>query len=594
MKLCFDVESDGLLDTITKIHCLVIQDVDTRKVQTFVGHTEIKKGLALLNDAKELVGHNILGYDIPAINKIFPNVLKKDLNVYDTLLAGKLYNPDIYGMDVAGYFKGLEKKNYGSYSLEAFGQRFGNHKAQKPTDFSVFTEEMLAYCIQDVDTNVTVYHRLKQLNISEKAYKIELDFWKNMLDMETAGFPFDVKAAQALYAKLAAEREKISRELVTLFPTRTIERLSEKTGKPLKPKVIEFNPSSRDHIAYWFKTKYDWQPKDFTPSGKAEINADILEELDYPEAAELKRYFILDKAIGTIAEGKNAWTTMVGDDGRMHGRINTIGAASTRCTHSNPNLGQVPSTRKPYGKECREFFRAEKGYKQVGADLNAIELRMFAHYLSAYDDGEYVKIIETSDIHWSNAVAAGFHPGGEYNSSDKEMKQARDNAKTLIYALLYSAGDPKLGEIVGGGKKEGVAIRTKLYKNFPAIEKLIAEVRAAAESRKSIKLLHGAVIPVRKAFAALNTLLQGGGAVINKAWVNKTRELCDAKGWVFGKDYWFAANIHDELQSMVKEDLAEEFAKLVESAAGLAGQDLGMRCPVKAEAQIGNNWADVH
>jgi DNA polymerase I-like protein with 3'-5' exonuclease and polymerase domains len=595
MKLVFDIEADGLLDTITKVHCLVAQDVDTGEVYKFIGHKDIvNDGLPLLNKAEEVAGHNIVSYDLPALKKIFSWKLDEKVKVFDTLLAGKLSNPDIYNTDVTGRYRSLEKKNYGSYSLESFGQRLGNFKASKPVDFAVFTDEMLTYCVQDVDTNTTIYKHLKSLNLSEQALAIEHNFWHNVIAMEESGFPFDIKAASSLYAKLTAERENIRKELTSLFPVRVIERLSEKTGKPLKPKTIEFNPSSRDHIAYWFKEKYNWTPKAFTPSGKAEINADILEGLDYPEAAELKRYFILDKVIGMIAEGKGAWLTLVGDDGRMHGRINTIGAATTRCTHSGPNMAQVPSVRKPFGEDCRSFFYAPKGYKQIGTDLNAIELRCFAHYLGAYDEGAYTNLILEGDIHWANAVAAGFHAPGVYDETKKEMKQARNNAKTLIYAMIYGAGDPKLGQIVGGGSKEGKAIRKKLYENFPAIEKLTNDVKKAAEARGNIKLMHGAQIPVRKSFAALNTLLQGAGAVIAKEWLNVAREMATDKGLKYDEDYWFAAHIHDEIQAFAKEGIAKDFAKLMEAAAQEAGVRLGMRCRVDAEAKIGNNWADCH
>jgi DNA polymerase I-like protein with 3'-5' exonuclease and polymerase domains len=599
MKLLFDLESNGLLDTVSKVHCIVIQNVETDEILSFVGHDEIiAKAIPMLNEAEELSGHNIIGYDIPALRKIFPGKLKEDINAFDTLLAVKLSNPDIYQMDVAKRYPKLSQKNYGSYSLESWGERLGNHKASKPVDFEEFTEDMLKYCIQDVSTNVTIYKYLKGLNLSERALQLETDFWFNTIDMSDSGFPFDLKAAQAMYARLSAEREEIRQELITLFPTRTIERVSEKTGKPLKPTVIEFNPGSRDHIAYWFKKKYDWQPKAFTPSGKPEINADVLEELDYPEAKELKRYFVIDKIIGMVGEGKNAWLTMVGNDGRMHGRINTIGAATTRCSHSTPNMAQVPGARKEFGLECRALFHAPKGYKQIGTDLNAIELRCFAHYLGAYDNGEYTNIILGGDIHWANAVAAGFHsplPEGQvYDSSVKAQKLARDQAKTLIYAMIYGAGDAKLGMIVGGATKEGKAIRKKFYENFPAIEKFTNDVKKAAEGRGNIKLLHGATIPVRKAFAALNTLLQGAGAVVAKEWLNVAREMAESKGWKYNEDFWFAGHIHDEIQAIAKDGIAEDFAKLMEASAQEAGNRLGMRCRVDAEAKVGQNWADCH
>jgi DNA polymerase I-like protein with 3'-5' exonuclease and polymerase domains len=299
-----------------------------------------------------------------------------------------------------------------------------------------------------------------------------------------------------------------------------------------------------------------------------------------------------------VGEGKNAWLTMVGNDGRMHGRINTIGAATTRCSHSSPNLAQVPGGRKEFGMECRSLFHAPSGYKIVGTDLNAIELRCFAHYLAAYDEGEYARIVETSDVHWANAVAAGFHPplpeGKSYDSSIKEQKLARDNAKTLIYCMVYGGGDAKLGIIVGGGAKEGKAIRKKFYTNFPSIEKFTNDVKSAAESRGNIKLLHGARIPVRKAFAALNTLLQGAGAVVLKEWTNETRRAAERNGWKYNVDWWYAANVHDEQQCVVKEEIAEEFAIMIVKAAESAGNNLGMRCKVDAESKIGNNWAETH
>jgi len=593
MKLIFDIEADALLDTVSKIHCLVVQDVDTEEVQTFVGHKDIQqKGLPLLDQAEEISGHNIIGYDLIALKKVLGWTPKA--KVFDTLIACKLSNPDIYPLDASMRYRKLEKRLYGSHSLAAWGQRLGNFKAEKPMDFTDFNPEMLTYCVQDVSTNLSVYKYLRELNMPELCLQIEHEFWQNTIDMEENGFPFDIPKATALHGKLAEEREKIRSELVTLFPTRVIERVSEKTGKALKPKIIEFNPSSRDHIAYWFKTKYNWVPKDLTPSGKPEVNADILESLDYPEAAELKRYFVIDKIIGMIAEGKGAWLTLVGKDGRMHGKINTIGAATTRCTHSLPNLAQVPSVRKPYGEDCRSFFHAPKGYKQVGTDLNAIELRCFAHYLGAYDNNEYSNLILTGDIHWANAVAAGFHEPGDYDETNPDMKAARNKAKTLIYALIYGAGDNKLGDIVGGGSKEGKAIRKKLYENFPAIEKLTEDVKKAAEGRGYIKLLHGAKVPLRKAFAALNTLLQGAGAVVAKEWLNTAKRMCDERGWILGKDYWFAAHIHDEIAAIVKENLAKDFAKVMEASATKAGETLGMRCKVEAEAKIGSNWAETH
>jgi DNA polymerase I-like protein with 3'-5' exonuclease and polymerase domains len=254
--------------------------------------------------------------------------------------------------------------------------------------------------------------------MAQKAIDLEMAAAATATRMEHNGFTFDLKSAGMLQADLAAQREEIHKALRDVFPTRVIERYSEKTGKRLKDEVIEFNPGSRDHIAYWLKKKYDWKPKVFTNGGKPMIDEEILEEMEYPEAKKLVGYFMLDKRLGMLSEGKNAWMSLVKDDGRIHGRVNTNGAATGRCTHSNPNMAQVPSVRKPYGKECRQLFTVPNGYKLVGTDLSGIELRCLAHYLALYDDGDYGREILNGDIHTRNQLAAGL--------------PTRDAAKTFI------------------------------------------------------------------------------------------------------------------------------------------------------------------
>ena len=583
MKLIFDLETNGLVKEVTTVHMIVCQDVDTEEVHTFIndgeGVNQIEDGLKLLDKADELIGHNILDFDFPVLEKLYKWKSKSNLKVSDTLVLCKLSDPDVQNTDFRKKIDDMPIKLYGSHSLEAWGWRIGERKNNKPFDWMKFTPEMLTYCIQDVKTNLKLYTYLCNLDLAPLAVQLEISAAATATRMEHNGFTFDMKSAGMLQADLASQREEIHKALRDVFPTRVIERYSEKTGKRLKDEVIEFNPGSRDHIAYWLKTKYDWKPKVFTNGGKPMIDEEILEGMDYPEAKKLVGYFMLEKRLGMLSEGKNAWMALSQADGRVHGRMNTIGAATGRCTHSNPNMAQVPSVRKPYGKECRQLFTVPKGFKLVGTDLSGIELRCLAHYLASYDNGDYAKEIIEGDIHTRTQEAAGL--------------PTRDAAKTFTYALLYGAGDAKMGLIVGGGRKEGKEMKEKFFTALPAFKKLSEKVAEASE-RGWLKGLDGRRLPVRSPHAALNTLLQGAAAQIAKLWFVRYEENCMKEGWKIGEDFWLSAFVHDEIQVTVREEFAERCAQIAVESAYQAGEELGMRCKVGAEAKIGMNWYDCH
>lgn len=579
MKLCFDIETDGLYLQCTKVHCMVAHNIDTDEIHSFVGEMEVRQGLKLLSQADELVGHNIVDYDIPVLKKLFKWEPKKDVVFSDTLIMAKLAFQDIRDYDFRNKPVGLAPALFGSHTLKAWGQRIGEHKGDfDGGDWQTYSPEMLEYCIQDNKTTVQLYKFLKTKDISQKSLDLETAIQQTAVRMEHNGFVFDEKAGAEMYAEFAAQREVIRQKLVSVFPTRVIKRTSEKTGKPLKDQIIEFNPSSRDHIAYWFKKSYDWKPTEFTPSGKAEINEEILNALDYPEAKQLAEYFMLEKRIGMLGEGTNAWLRLI-RNGRIHGRMNVNGAHTGRATHSNPNMAQIPSVRKPYGKEIRELFTVPAGYKLVGTDLSGIELRCLAHYLAAYDNGEYANEIMHGDVHTRTMEAAGL--------------PSRDKAKLFTYALLYGAGDSKIGAIVGGGLKEGKAMKAKFFTSLPAFATFSEKVKKASE-RGFVLALDGRRLPVRSAHAAVNSLLQGAAAIVAKKWVITYERMCEEQGWVNGKDFWFSAFVHDECQATVREDLAPKAAELSVEAARIAGEELGVRIPIGAEAKIGNNWYDCH
>jgi len=271
---------------------------------------------------------------------------------------------------------------------------------------------------------------------------------------------------------------------------------------------------------------------------------------------------------------------MVKDDGRIHGSIDTLGAVSRRCTHSRPNVAQVPSPRAYMGKECRELFTAAKGKKLVGCDMSGLELRVFAHYMAKHDGGAYAEVILNGDIHTYNQEAAGL--------------PTRDMAKTMIYGTLYGGGDAKIGEIVKGTAKDGKRIKDAFKNNVPAYATLLEGVQAAVKKNGTLKALDGNPYFIRSPHSALNTLLQGAGALVCKQWQIETDKELQKAGYVPGVDYEFVACVHDEFTTECREEIAEDVARITESCTTKAGEYFNLRIKLDGEAKIDNNWYGIH
>ena len=152
--LVFDIETNGLLDVASKIHCLVIYDSESDKTLVYndEGSEEpIVRGVQVLEEAEVIVGHNVIGYDLPVIHKIYPWFSPTAL-VVDTLLLSRLYHTDLHEKDRKHKFDGMPLQLYGRHSLEAYGHRLQEHKGEfgKDADWSEWSQEMQDYCVQDV------------------------------------------------------------------------------------------------------------------------------------------------------------------------------------------------------------------------------------------------------------------------------------------------------------------------------------------------------------------------------------------------------------------------------------------------------------
>lgn len=547
-KIILDIETNSTHDKIWM--CV------TREVGGEVTVWKEVSGLQKYLDSCDLIiMHNGICFDAPVLKRSW-NITMKQSQMYDTLVSSRLLSPSLEG----------------GHSLEAWGQRLGFPKGDFKDWDAGYSPEMEAYCIQDTLVTEKLYkHLTAELTakkFEERSIKLEHDVQAIIAKQEENGFKLNEKEAITLLSTLQAKLVLLEAELQSIFPTKVTPRVSEKTGKELKPLIEPFNPGSRKQIGERLQEK-GWKPEKFTETGQPIVDEGTLEGLDFPEAKAIAEYLLLQKRIAQI----DSWLKTVGKDGRVHGRVITNGAVTGRMTHHSPNMAQVPSCGSPYGEECRDLWIVEKGYKLVGIDASGLELRMLAHYMQ---DDAYIYEVTQGDIHTANQKAAGL--------------ETRSQAKTFIYAFLYGAGAAKIGKVVGAGAQEGQKLIDSFLENTPTLDVLRKKVANICKLSGSLPGLDGRRLHVRSDHAALNTLLQGAGAIVMK----QALVLLDTRLQQLDIDYKFVANVHDEWQIEVAEDYADMVGKLGVRAIEDAGRVLNMRCPLTGEYKVGNSWKETH
>lgn len=571
-RIVFDIEANGLLESVSLVHSLVMKDLDTGERASVHEQPSIHNWLLRLQDADLIIGHNILGYDIPALKKLYPWFKPRGV-IRDTLLMSRMRWAEIHMVDKSGKYT-IPGALVGDYSLKAFGYRLGKFKGEYTGGWEQWSPEMQKYCEQDVDVTEALYNLIMEKPIHEKALDIEHRFQEYITIQETLGVPFDDVRARELLGPIALKRDEILKNLQSIVPPREIKLKT-------KVKYEPFNPGSRDQIIRFFCSKYGWEPTELTDKGNPKLDEEILESLPYPEAERFVEYFRVNKLIGMLSEGDKSWLKFV-RNGKLHGRVITIGAITGRCTHSSPNLAQVPSSRSFMGKEVRSLFHAGSGMAMVGTDLSGIELRCLSHYLHRWDMGAYAKEVVEGDVHTRNQLLAGL--------------PTRDNAKTFIYCLTYGGGDAKIGEIVkpkgteAEKKAEGARLRHRFMSGMPAYELLVKAVKNQVKLNGYLVGIDGRKLSIRQEYAALNTLLQNAGAVAAKLSTVLSHEYAIKKGI----EAFPALHVHDEWQMLCKPEDAEELGKLNVQAIRDAGEELNFKCPLDGQYKIGMNWADTH
>ena len=674
--LLWDVETNGLLDTLDRVHCLVIEEYETGRVWRYRNNDKqntIAKGLKKLMKAKTVVGHNIVAFDIPACQKVYP-WFKINGIIRDTLVMARVVFADIKVSDFRRYAAGLMPAYLiGKHSLDSWGYRLGLHKGDYKKwcaslgidPWAAWNKEQEDYCANDVDVTKLLWRKIitRPKRLNPKWINIEHRIHDLCAYMEQNGTYVFVDDAHKLVRQLDEEYDELYEKAVMEFgawykpdkkwqiraawdsptakakqydkprpeygeddsraiwgqvfvPKRSVtfkdpRRADRTEGAPFCPvKLVEFNPQSRDHIIDRFTIVYQWEPDQFTETGRPSVDDEVLRSVaaDIPIAEDLAELFYLKKRLGMLSTGDRSILNKVDENGFIHCHINVGGTISGRCAHINPNLSQITKVKTikkdgktvilkgrkgRHGWEFRNLFGVppiEAGlgeWVQMGADLSGIELRCLAHVSYEFDKGFLANLILEGDIH-------------TYNQEMWEM-EIRDDAKTGIYALIYGGGDPKLGLIklkrgtLAEKKEAGKWMREQLDTKLPGLAKATKAAKRDAR-RGSMVGFDGRTLLPRSEHSALNLKLQNMAAVIAKLWLVKFEEkMLDAgyeHGWT--GDFVMMLFSHDEMQVAVRPHIAEHAQKLSQEAAKEAGEELGFMLPVDSETKIGKRWSETH
>lgn len=650
MKIVLDIECNALHNP-TRIWCIVCKDIDTSSYHIFRDVTkspEKERFNEFLNRCELVIGHNLLGYDIP---------------VLEALIGAKSRAPGVVEMDTLILSKLIDYPRV-KHSVEEYGREFGLPKGEF-SDWSKYSPEMEKYCARDVDITEKIYKKYKKYvdNPERRASIIlEHEFQLVCNSLEKNGFAFDTAKAQTLLKKVETELSALDKDILTSFPPREVlireftpratkfgtisktsvprslhDKISDFTVGKTYPlvKLVEFNPSSHKQIIQVLN-EAGWSPIDktkthidterslnklkrfrirnnqldiemknlydkYTELQKVgwkvnEANLETLPSSAPKPAKSLAKRILLESRRRTLTE----WLELV-SEGRIHGRFYGIGAWTHRMAHQNPNTANIPNEldtfgkKKLYGKELRSFWIAPKNRLLVGCDAEGIQLRIFAHYIN---DPEFTQALvegkkdDKTDPHSLNQRILG------------DACKSRAAAKRFIYALLLGAGLGKLTEILGCDQPETERALDRLLQRYEGWATLKEEVFPKDARRGYFIGLDGRAVRIpgdtesNRRHLAMSGYLQNGEAVV----IKKAALYIEPRIKPLGA--FFVDIVHDEFQIEAPNDMGIclEIAKIAADAIRIAGEDLKLNCPLAGsywnddtkDYTIDRNWSKTH
>ena len=613
MDVIFDIETDNLYHKVTKLHCIALKriGVDDEVLLFDDIVNPISNGLDILYSADRLIGHNIIQYDIPVLEKLYN--IKLTRNVLDTLNLSMICFPEYqkHGLEDWGTRLGFEKFNPVT-GKEYTDEEWKERKKIKQTVWDNYTAEMGAYCKQDVRVTELVLWKCNVDELDPNVIKLSNDFSWIIADQVNNGCRIDKEGLEKLQAQIEVEEKRASEELLKQLPTfidydfKVYKRNNK--NQNIKAGDIEaieiktpFNLQSTYHWMRYLKEKYGFEPPLVRRKGKEEptpcLDDEVLAGIEdkYPEVKDLLLWKTANKIRKMIYTGDTSVYNLLDEKGIIRGGVKTDGTVSGRCAHNNPNLATMPGVRTnddgiilgirgKYAYEVRSLFIPRDGFVQVGFDAKGLEYMCLAHYIN--NKHFSVDVIENGDIHTFTQNALGF--------------ETRKQAKTFEYAYLYGAGKQKLADGLSQGTGHTVTVQdvNKYIKKFtdalPGLEELHNNLREQFRNKGTITGLDGRELHARSEHSLLNLLLQSSGAVVMKYCLVCFKEELDKVGMKLHTDYSFLLNVHDEIQAEVKPDKVELYKECAQRAVDITNKELKLNCKLQIDIKVGKSWAECH
>ena len=610
MKLVWDIETDGI--EATRIWCLCAHDVDSGIEYKFSDYDDdllgSREALALLAKADVHIGHNLIGYDLVQVSKIWGFELQPHQKVYDTWVMSQT----------------LRFRRNHKHGLGGWGQHLGNNKIDFD-DWDKYSKEMLHYCVQDVRVNKDVYLALmeefKQLYrinpLIREGLRIEHDTAHFNAYVRERGWKFDMEKAnenlQRMEKRMQQIREAIEPQLGThevlvdkdpktpkfkkdgTYHAHTIRHLSEIYGREVLPdethlvppgesyqrkKEVQTKLDQADLVKDWLLKNKGWKPDDYTRKkidGRWVNQSPKFTTTSLAKLGEFGEMISEYYTIRNRASVLNGWLDQV-TEGRLHGNMWTIGTPTFRVRHEV--IVNLPGVNTPWGKELRELLVADEGTVIVGADSSGNQLRGLCHFVG---NDDFTHEVIHGDQHTRNAEILGC---------------SRPLAKNYLYAYLFGAGPAKLGSILTGkpDSKVGKESADRFGKGIKGLAELKEKIQGMWKQtmyRQGIgwfPALDGRPIFAESEHQCLNYLLQATEgitckAALSYAWAKIKEEGLEAEPRIF---------YHDELAFSASEKDADRVGEILQESFREAPKLFNVTIMDGGDYVKGQSYADVH